>query len=405
MEHLLQKVSGARVMSFLDGFSGYNQVVVHPEDQEKISFTTSWGTFMYFKILFGMMNDGATFQRAMDIAFVGEKDKFVLIYLDDITVFSNNHKDHLQHLNKVFLKCRQFGIYVNPKKSQLSLEEGKLMGHIVSVEGVEHPVAFFSKTLREVELRYDLIEKQAYALIKSLMAFRIYIVNSKAIVYVPSASVNDVLTQPNIDGKRAKWIVKFIALNIEVKPTKLVKDQGLAKLMAEENCSLLNISCIGSNSSGERTEEATKEHEKNQSLAENLATCEWYSSVVHFLQKLEVPLGNGSSQGRAIKLISAKFFINKNMLYWKDPLGILLRCLDKGQSVEVMHQFYSSICGGNNYWKTTTHKTLRRGYCWPTMFSDVFSFVDSCDKCQRFAGRQQLKSLPLKPVHSNGPFQ
>ena len=86
MEHLLQKVSGTRVMSFLDGFSRYNQVAVHLDDQEKTAFTTPWGTFMYAKIPFGLMNDGDTFQRAMDLAFVGIKDKFVLIYLDDLTV-------------------------------------------------------------------------------------------------------------------------------------------------------------------------------------------------------------------------------------------------------------------------------------------------------------------------------
>ena len=62
MEHLLQKVSGAKVKSFLDGFSGYNQVVVHPYDQEKSAFTTPWGTFMYSKMPFGLMNAGATFQ-------------------------------------------------------------------------------------------------------------------------------------------------------------------------------------------------------------------------------------------------------------------------------------------------------------------------------------------------------
>jgi len=61
-------------------------------------------------------------------------------------------------------------------------------------EGVEHPVAFFRKILRDVELRYDLIEKQAYALIKYLKAFIIYILNSKVVAYVPSASVKDVLT-------------------------------------------------------------------------------------------------------------------------------------------------------------------------------------------------------------------
>ena len=102
MEHLLQRVSGATVMSFLDGFSGSNQVSVYPNDQEKIAFTTPWGTFMYAKMPFGLMNDGATFQRAMDIALVGLKDKFVLIYLDDLTAYSNNHEEHLQHLRRVF---------------------------------------------------------------------------------------------------------------------------------------------------------------------------------------------------------------------------------------------------------------------------------------------------------------
>ena len=105
MEHLLQRVAGASVMSFLDGFSGYNQVPVHPDDQEKTAFTTPWGTFMYAKMPFGMMNAGATFQRAMDLAFIGLKDKFVLIYLDDLTVYSHSHHDHLQHLRRVFLKC------------------------------------------------------------------------------------------------------------------------------------------------------------------------------------------------------------------------------------------------------------------------------------------------------------
>ena len=88
----------------LDGFSGYNQVVVHPDDQEKTTFTTPQGTFMYAKMPFGLMNVGATLQREMDIVFL-EKVRFVVIYLDDITVFSKNDQDHLQHLKRVFLKC------------------------------------------------------------------------------------------------------------------------------------------------------------------------------------------------------------------------------------------------------------------------------------------------------------
>ena len=61
---------------------------------------------MYAKMPFGLMNAGATFQKAMDIAFVGFKDKFVIIYLDDLIVYSNIHEENLLHLRKVFLKCK-----------------------------------------------------------------------------------------------------------------------------------------------------------------------------------------------------------------------------------------------------------------------------------------------------------
>ena len=79
----------------VDGFSWYNQITMHPDDREKTTFTTPWGTFMYDKMPFGLMNAGDTFQRAMDIAFVGERDKFVVIYLDDITFFSQSYDEHL----------------------------------------------------------------------------------------------------------------------------------------------------------------------------------------------------------------------------------------------------------------------------------------------------------------------
>ena len=100
---------GAQIISMVDGFSGYNQIAMHPDDKEKTTFTTPWGTFMYDKMPFGLMNAGATFQRAMDIAFVGESDKFVVIYLDDITVFSQSDDDHLKHLKQNFLKCKKYG--------------------------------------------------------------------------------------------------------------------------------------------------------------------------------------------------------------------------------------------------------------------------------------------------------
>ena len=91
---------------------------------------------MYARIPFSLSNVGETFQGAMDVAFVGQVNKFVVIYLDDITIFSKYDQKHLKHLMKVFDRCRKFGISLNPKKSLFAVKEGKVLGHIISKEGV-----------------------------------------------------------------------------------------------------------------------------------------------------------------------------------------------------------------------------------------------------------------------------
>jgi hypothetical protein len=122
MDHMLERVVGESTMSMIDGFSGYNQIAMNEQDKEKTTFTTPWGTFMYDKMPFGFLNAGAMFQRAMDIAFIGERDKLVVIYLDDLTVFSKSDKEHLVHLKQTFEKCRRFGLSLNPKKSHFAMQ-------------------------------------------------------------------------------------------------------------------------------------------------------------------------------------------------------------------------------------------------------------------------------------------
>jgi hypothetical protein len=211
------------------------------------------------------------------------------------------------------------------------------------------------------------------------------------------------LIQPDIDGKRSKWIAKLIEFDVEIKPTKLVKGQGLAKLLAEENCRLLEINLVSINAENVQSSE-NKEGEEMQ-VSAHLADCKWYNHIIHFLQTLSVPSDLTKTQGRALKLKAINFCINDNLLFWKNPIGLLLRCVNQEEAAKVMIEFHNSECGGHHYWKTTAHKILRSGYYWPSLFSDVCEFVRTCDKCQRFEGKQQLKSLPLKPIVVTGPFQ
>jgi hypothetical protein len=111
------------------------------------------------------------------------------------------------------------------------------------------------------------------------------------------------------------------------------------------------------------------------------------------------------NNARDLKLKEIKYFLVDKDLYWKYPLGVLLRCLDPHKAQRIMSYFHDSLCGGHHFWRTKTHKILRAGYFWPTLFTYVCAKVRACAKCQKFSGKQHLKPLPLKLVVSSGPFQ
>jgi hypothetical protein len=134
-DSILDAVAGHECYSFLDGFSGYNQVRIADEDQAKTTFTTDWGTFAYTVMPFGLCNAPATFQRIMTQAFQKYLRKFMEIFLDDFCVFSKR-KDHLKCLGKCMRQCQEFGISLNSDKCQFGMPFGKLLGHVVSKTGI-----------------------------------------------------------------------------------------------------------------------------------------------------------------------------------------------------------------------------------------------------------------------------
>ena len=132
---ILDAVAGHKCYSFLDGFSGYNQVKIAKEDQLKTTFTTDWGTFAYKVMPFGLCNAPATFQRVMTQAFQDQLRLFMEIFLDDFCTFSTL-KDHLSCLSKCLDQCDKYGISLNSDKCTFGVPYGKLLGHIVSLAGI-----------------------------------------------------------------------------------------------------------------------------------------------------------------------------------------------------------------------------------------------------------------------------
>ena len=143
----------------MDGFSGYNQIHIKNEDQHKTTFIFPWGTFRYQKMPFSLKNIGAAFQRAMPYAF-HDINKIVKIYLDDLKTKYSRRVEHCAHLRVIFIRCHQYNIRLNPHKCIFCVDFGRLLGFIVSKDGiwvdplkVEEILQFlYPKTIRQLEI-------------------------------------------------------------------------------------------------------------------------------------------------------------------------------------------------------------------------------------------------------------
>lgn len=155
-------------------------------------------------------------------------------------------------------------------------------------QGFEHPIAFYSNILRDVALKYDIMEKQTYALIKALKEFRVYILHSHVIAYVPSTAIKDILTRSYLDGRKEKWIVVLLEYDLEIKPTKIIKGQGLAKLMTQSNCEALDINMIGIGFEIDSSSTVIFSHPE---VCPNFLAFVWYKDIIYVLQNLQAPEG------------------------------------------------------------------------------------------------------------------
>nr|KYP43928.1 Retrovirus-related Pol polyprotein from transposon 17.6 [Cajanus cajan] len=123
--------------NFLDAYSGYNQIRMHPSDEEKTAFITENANFCYRVMPFGLKNAGATYQRLMDKVFQKQIGRNIEIYVDDMVVKSNSIAEHISDLAEIFGALRKHNMRLNPEKCTLGVKGGKFLGFMLSVRGIE----------------------------------------------------------------------------------------------------------------------------------------------------------------------------------------------------------------------------------------------------------------------------
>ena len=137
IDDTLDLLSSAKYFTTLDLASGYWQVKMAPESQEKTAFTTYSGLYEFTVMPFGLCNAPATFQRLMETVLAGLARKTCMVYIDDILIFSKTFEEHLTHLEEVFNRLRQAGLRLKLKKCTFAQPKVEYLGHVVTRNGIE----------------------------------------------------------------------------------------------------------------------------------------------------------------------------------------------------------------------------------------------------------------------------
>ena len=137
MDQLLERISGQPFYYFLNGYSGYIQIEIATEDQEKTTFTCLFGTYAYRRMPFGLCNAPAKFQRCMLSIFGDLVERIMEVYMDDITVYGGSFEKCLINLETVMHRCIEKNLVLNWEKCHFMVSQGIVLGHIISEKGIE----------------------------------------------------------------------------------------------------------------------------------------------------------------------------------------------------------------------------------------------------------------------------
>uniref|UniRef100_A0A2N9IFC4 Integrase catalytic domain-containing protein n=1 Tax=Fagus sylvatica TaxID=28930 RepID=A0A2N9IFC4_FAGSY len=274
------------MFSFMDGFSGYNQIRMSPRDAEKTAFRTPIGNFYYTVMPFGLKNAGATYQRTMTAMFHDMIHQEIEDYVDDIVVKSKKREDHVEVLRKVFERCRLYKLKMNPLKCAFGVSAGKFLGFLVhnrgidvdpakasaiatmrpptshkelksflgsplrlylasnsqaigalvaqeNDDGVEQPVYYVSRGLKDTETRYSVAERACLALVYASQRLRHYFLAHKIQLMTKSHPIRSLLQRPVLSGRLAQWLLQLSQYEISTETPTAIKSQAIADLLAQ----------------------------------------------------------------------------------------------------------------------------------------------------------------------------
>ncbi|KAL4388732.1 hypothetical protein GQ457_09G016560 [Hibiscus cannabinus] len=414
IDQMLDRLAGKEFYCFLDGYSGYNQIAIAPEDQEKTTFICPYGTYAFRRIPFGLCNAPATFQRCMLAIFSDMVEEFLEVFMDDFSMSGETFDSCLGNLAKVLKRCEEADLVLNWEKCHFMVNEDVVLGHKISSKGIEVDKAkvevieklpppknvkgirsflghagFYRSAFEELKLR--LISAPVVVPPDWSSPFELMCDASDHAVGAALGQRRDhsaikyLVTKEDVKPRLIRWILLLQEFDLEVKDRKGTENQ-----VAD------HLSRLDNPHNQDRNVEISDSFLDEKIL---FATAiPWYADIVNFLVGGIVP-PDLSSQGRNKFNHDAKFF------YWDEPYlfkqcadQVLRRCAPEEEQKDIMYHCHAAACGGHFGGNRTADKILQSGFYWPTLFKDIHAFVKACDRCQRMGNISRRNEMPLQNI-------
>nr|GEX85883.1 reverse transcriptase domain-containing protein [Tanacetum cinerariifolium] len=296
LDQMLERLVGNQYYCFLDDFSGYFQILIHPKDQEKTTFTCPYRTFAYRHMPFGLCNAPGTFQRCMMAIFHDMIKKTMEVFMDDFSVFENSFQSCLSYLERMLKRCEDTNLCLNWEKSHFMVKEGIVLCHKISKQRIDvdkakvdvitklpHPTtvkarpmtrllkkdtpfylskecveAFQTlkeklteapiliapdwdmpfeiiKTMIDAKSNYTTTEKEMLAVVYAFEKFWSYLIMNKSIVYTNHFALKYLFAKKNSKARLLRWVLLLKEFTFKVIDTKGAENMAADHLSRLEN--------------------------------------------------------------------------------------------------------------------------------------------------------------------------
>ncbi|XP_070020346.1 uncharacterized protein [Nicotiana sylvestris] len=258
---LIDNFAKHEIGSFVDCYAGYHKILMDEEDAEKIEFITLWGTYCYRVMPFSLKNIGATYMRAMTTIFHDIIHKEIEVYMDDMIIKSRKQSDHINDLRKFCQRLCRYNLKLNPAKCVFGVPLGKLLGFIVSRQGIkldpskikaiqelpppknktehdiigrkEHDIYYLNKKFTFYEVKYAPLKRTCCALTWVAQKLKHYLSSYTTYLISHLDHLKYIFQKPMPTGRLAKWQILLIEFDIVYVTRTAIKAQALADHLAE----------------------------------------------------------------------------------------------------------------------------------------------------------------------------